>query len=349
VEKRGFQDHADLRAASKSSAPPILFHKDEIGASGNDLAESVRLEVRNPNRKIVGVIVNVVDDSLEGPEQLSIQWSLRSISVLQALLSEARDAGRVVILASDHGHVLDHGSKLSRKAESADRWRTPRADTAVAPDELLVKGSRVLVEGGQIVCPTSETVRYTANRRLGYHGGLTEQECVAPLAVLAPALIDIDGWEALAVSPPDWWFEGEATPVTERPKPRKTQTPKTKQPSKATLPLFETPADQADWVDALLASEVFAEQMETFAGRLKGEQIEQYLRVLADRNLVLLKNAFAQRIGVSALRVDGLIASLQRVLNVESYAVLSVDSSQTIRLNLQLLREQFRLEDSGGR
>ena len=53
VEKRGFQDHADLRGASKSSAPPILFHKDEIGASGNDLAESVRLEVRNPNRRIV--------------------------------------------------------------------------------------------------------------------------------------------------------------------------------------------------------------------------------------------------------------------------------------------------------
>ena len=151
----------------KPGAPPILFHKDEIGASGNDLAESVRLEVRNPNRKIVGVIVNVVDDSLEGPEQLSIQWSLRSISVLQALLSEARDAGRVVILASDHGHVLDHGSKLSRKTESADRWRTPGAETTVAGDELLVMGSRVLVENGRIICPTSETVRYTANRRLG--------------------------------------------------------------------------------------------------------------------------------------------------------------------------------------
>lgn len=349
VEKRGFQDHADLRAASKSITPPILFHKDEIGASGNDLAESVRLEVRNPNRKIVGVIVNVVDDSLEGPEQLSIQWSLRSISVLQALLSEARDAGRVVILTSDHGHVLDHGSKLSRKTESADRWRTPSAETIVAIDELLVRGSRVLVEKGQIICPTSETVRYTANRRLGYHGGLTAQECVTPIAILAPDLIDIEGWEAQPVSPPEWWFEGETAPVMERPKPRRTQTPKTEQPSKPTLPLFETRADQTNWVDALLASEVFAEQMETFAGRLKREHVEQYLRVLADRNLVILKSAFAQRIGVSALRVDGVIASLQRVLNVESYAVLSVDSSQTIRLNLQLLREQFRLEDNNGR
>ena len=72
--------------------------------------------------------------------------------------------------------------------------------------------------------------------------------------------------------------------------------------------------------------------METFAGRMKKEQVEQCLRVLADRNLVLLKSAFAQKLDMSGLRVDGLIASLQRILNVEGYAVLSVDASQTIRL-----------------
>ena len=274
---------------------------------------------------------------------------MRSVSVLQALLSEARDAGRIVILASDHGHVLDHGSKLNRKTDSADRWRMPGTETTVAENELFVKGSRVLIEGGQIICPTSESVRYTANRRLGYHGGLTPQECVAPIAVLAPALMDIDGWGMQPANPPDWWFDGEAVPVVERPKPRKAPTLKAKPAGRPSLPLFEAPADPANWVDALLASEVFEEQMETFAGRLKREQIEQYLRVLADRNLVLLKSAFAQRIGVSALRVDGLVASLQRVLNVESYSVLSVDSSQTIRLNLQLLREQFRLGDNSGR
>jgi hypothetical protein len=115
------------------------------------------------------------------------------------------------------------------------------------------------------------------------------------------------------------------------------------------MPLFEQAATQGDWVDELLASEVFAEQMETFAGRLKKDQAEQYLRVLADRNLVLLKTAFAQRLDVSVMRVDGMIASLQRVLNVEGYPVLSVDSSQTIRLNLQLLRDQFGLGDTSGR
>jgi hypothetical protein len=350
VEKRGFQDNVDLRAAGRPGTPPVLFHKDEVGTSGSDLAESVRLEIRDPHRKVVGVIVNVVDDHLEGPQQLSIQWSLRSIPVLHALLGEARDAGRAVVLASDHGHVLDHGSKLSRKTDSADRWRTFHGETPIEADELVVKGSRVLVDGGQIVCPTSENVRYTANLRLGYHGGLTAQECVAPLAVVAPALMDIGGWRVEKVQTPEWWSDVDtAAPPAERPKPRKTPTTKGKEPRTAALPLFQTSPDNVDWVDALLASEVFAEQMTTFANRLKREQVEQSLRALADRNMVLLKSVFAQRIGISALRVEGLIASLQRILNVEGYPVLSVDASQTIRLNIQLLREQFGLgENSGG-
>jgi hypothetical protein len=161
--------------------------------------------------------------------------------------------------------------------------------------------------------------------------------------------MEIDGWTVERVSPPEWWFDVDPAPTAERPKPRKTPTAKGKEPRIAALPLFQTSPDYVDWVDALLASEVFAEQMATFANRLKREQVEQSLRALADRNMVLLKSVFAQRIGISALRVEGLIASLQRILNVEGYPVLSVDASQTIRLNIQLLREQFGLgENSGG-
>jgi hypothetical protein len=337
AEKRGFQEHPELR-----SGKPLLFHKDEVGSSGADLGESLRLAVSKNDSKIVGVVLNVIDDSLGGPEQLSIQWNLRSIAVLQTLLSEAKSAGRVVILASDHGHVLDHGSKLTRKTDSADRWRPANDVTDLSTDELLVKGPRVLAEGGQMIAPISETARYTANRRLGYHGGLTAQECVVPLAVVAPALMEIEGWQAQTAIPPDWWFEGEITTQEDRPSRNKTGK---KEPHKPPLPLFATTAGQDNWVDALLASDVFASQMETFAGRLKRKQVEQYLRLLADRNLVLLKSAFAQKLGVSGLRVDGLVATLQRIVNVEGYAVLSVDASQTIRLNLQLLREQFELGD----
>lgn len=339
VEKKGFQDHTELR-----SFKPVLFHKDDVGSSGADLSEAVRVAVGKSERKIVGVVLNVIDDSLGGPEQRSFSWNLQDIPVLQTLLSEAKSSGRVVVLASDHGHVLDHGSKLNRRVDSSDRWR-PVSEAAPSTDELMVKGARVLVEGGRLVAPVSETIRYTANRRLGYHGGLTSQECVAPIAVLAPALMEIDGWEILPETPPDWWFEGEAVPQVERPKVKKPG--KRKDPQMPVLPLFED--NRVDWVTSLLASSVFTEQMATFAGRLKEDQVEKSLRVLADRNLVLLKSVFALRLELSGLRIDGWIASLQRILNVEGYPVLSVDASQTVRLNLTLLREQFDLGESNGR
>ena len=340
VEKKGFQEQAELRPLK-----PVLFHKDEVGSSGADLSEALRLAVGKNERKIVGVVLNVIDDSLGGPEQRSFRWNLQDIPVLQTLLSEAKSAGRVVVLASDHGHVLDHGSKLSRKADSADRWRPATGDDSLAEDELLVKGTRVLVEGGRLIAPFSETLRYTANRRLGYHGGLTSQECVAPIAVLAPALMDIEGWEILPETPPDWWFEGEVVTQVERPKVKKAG--KRKDPQMPVLSLFED--SRTDWVNTLMESSVFKDQMSTFAGRLKQDQVEKSLRVLTDRNLVLLKSVFAQRLELSGLRIDGWIASLQRILNVEGYPVLSVDSSQTVRLNLQLLREQFDMGETNVR
>ena len=340
VEKKGFQEQAELRPWK-----PVLFHKDEVGSSGADLSEALRLAVGKNERKIVGVVLNVIDDSLGGPEQRSFRWNLQDIPVLQTLLSEAKSAGRVVVLASDHGHVLDHGSKLSRKADSADRWRPATGNDSLAEDELLVKGTRVLVEGGRLIAPFSETLRYTANRRLGYHGGLTSQECVAPIAVLAPALMDIEGWEILPETPPDWWFEGEVVTQIERPKVKKAG--KRKDPQMPVLSLFED--SRTDWVNTLMESSVFKDQMSTFAGRLKQDQVEKSLRVLTDRNLVLLKSVFAQRLELSGLRIDGWIASLQRILNVEGYPVLSVDSSQTVRLNLQLLREQFDMGETNVR
>jgi hypothetical protein len=159
--------------------------------------------------------------------------------------------------------------------------------------------------------------------------------------------MQIEGWGVHNAIPPDWWLEEESEPVRERPPLRNTG--RNQASLKPTMPLFEAPVSVEDWVDALMTSDVFIEQMQTFAGRLKKEQVEQYLRVLAERNLVLLKSAFAQKLDISGLRIDGMIASLQRILNVEGYPVLSVDSSQTIRLNLPLLREQFELGDKNGR
>jgi hypothetical protein len=85
--------------------------------------------------------------------------------------------------------------------------------------------------------------------------------------------------------------------------------------------------------------------MEVFGGRLKREHVEQAVRALTERNGVQMKPALAQRLAVPPIRVDGILASLQRILNVDGYPVLTIDSSQTVRLNLALLREQFALNE----
>ena len=45
------------------------------------------------------------------------------------------------------------------------------------------------------------------------------------------------------------------------------------------------------------------------------------------------------------MRLDGFLAKLQRLLNVDGYAVLQVDRAQNrVSLNVPLLRRQFELE-----
>jgi hypothetical protein len=247
-----------------------------------------------------------------------------------------------VILLSDHGHVLDQGSKLIRRQDASDRWRSVVVDQPISGDELVVAGHRVLADGKHFISPAIESLRYTPNRRQGYHGGLTPQECLAPISVVAPSLTEIEGWQVQATPAPDWWLDnaGEESVTLPHITPRKG-----KAAARPPLPLFQDVDKQGDSVAALLASEVFVQQMEVFGGRLKREQVEQAVRALTERNGVQMKPALAQRLAVPPIRVDGILASLQRVLNVDGYPVLTIDSSQTVRLNLALLREQFALNE----
>jgi hypothetical protein len=53
----------------------------------------------------------------------------------------------------------------------------------------------------------------------------------------------------------------------------------------------------------------------------------------------------AHRAACPLARLDGLVAKLQRVLNVDGYEVLRLDRrSDLVELNVDLLRRQFELE-----
>ena len=133
-EKTGFAEHAGLLRHCRSGAPPVLFHKDALQETGEaSLAEGVIREIESPRRRVVGVVINAVDDHLLKGDQLDIRWSGDEIKVLPKLLYEARAAGRMVVLATDHGHVLDFQTEC-RPHEQGDRWRS--AGDAPADDEI---------------------------------------------------------------------------------------------------------------------------------------------------------------------------------------------------------------------
>jgi hypothetical protein len=120
----------------------------------------------------------------------------------------------------------------------------------------------------------------------------------------------------------------------------------------AGLELFERASAgvEADvgWIEALLNSPIYLEQS-TLAvrGAPPKELMTKLLRSIESRGGTAVKQALAQDIGMPQFRVDGLILNVSRILNVEGYEVLTFDrASETVSLNLSLLRTQFELKTS---
>jgi hypothetical protein len=271
------------------------------------------------------------------------------LSVLRYRLSGLRK--RHAWEHTDHGHVLDYQSVFRRGQAGADRYRSDQQPPEA--DEVLIQGFRVgKTLGGRFVAPSSEKIYYTS-RKNGYHGGVAPQELIVPLAVLAAETFDVGALVSVPQHVPSWWSGETAaveartspTPVGEKPKP----TAKAK--AEEELPLFAATRKAAAttttaWIERLLNSALFAKQCE-LAGRTvpQKDQVRLILVALDDRGGVILKNVLSERVQIPGLRMNGVLAVLRRILNVDGYPVLMVDEDgETIRLNRQLLMRQFELE-----
>jgi len=349
TEKRDFATHTDLLAVSHPAYPPVVFHKGEIieaGAAG--ISETVREALQNAHQKVVGVVLNAVDDHLAKSEQLRFSWNIGQFQYLDALLYEARLARRAIVLTSDHGHVLEDGARqLQRGTE--ERWRAFEAPLATA--EMAFAGPRVEGVTGmpRIIALWSETARYSRKKQ-GYHGGATPQEVLVPLVVLTPRHASIMGWEALPEHEPAWWSRAEsvrretpAMPVPPTPRPKKSTA--TQGSLFATAATGSPRQPQGDWLERLLDSPVFAAQ-QRLAGRKapNNAMVRAALKALDGQQDGLSHRMLGQVLGLAELQVRGLLAGLQRLLNVDGYQVIVVDeASGIVELNRRLLDKQFQL------
>ena len=94
---------------------------------------------------------------------------------------------------------------------------------------------------------------------------------------------------------------------------------------------------------ALFASEIFGQQKKLVGRQLRDDQIVRtVLRALDQHGGRMTAVALARAVNYPAHRLPGLLATLQRLLNLDGFGVLARDeNSDTVELNRDLLRRQF--------
>jgi hypothetical protein len=296
---------------------------------------------------VVAVVLNTVGDSLaKGRQAIDPAWTPDEVSGLRQLLERAVIGGRLVILTSDHGHMLEHGSRL-RASPGGSRWR--RADTgAPEADEVVVSGPRVLVPEGRAVLAATEDLRY-GTRAHGYHGGATLAEVSAPLIVLLPPGVEAPaGWHGRGVDP-DWWT-GVVTPPPTPPVLKRRAAAK-KPAAQQGDGLFEEPVAQpaTSRGTILIRSAAFkTAHREWPANRVAPPEVFSAVvdALIASGGRLPVGNVLAAA-GARGRAPRGLISAMTRVLNRDNYGVLILtDSDRTVLLDLELLDEQFPVTGS---
>jgi hypothetical protein len=357
AEKRNFEAHPSLKQCCDKRYPPVLFHKKEVsegarGAVGDDLSRVIL----SPNNRIVGVVINAIDDFLSKGDQMPMLWSISRISHLGSLLKLARDSGRVVVLASDHGHVWHRPDAKSFSSDEGSRWRAQTGE--VRDGEMLLTGSRVRDDKGQqaVIAPWVETIYY-GRQQNGYHGGITPQEMVCPLVLLTDKSSAYSGLHTCEYPKPEWWLSAPtATAAVE-------EAPVSVTVSKGQLTLFDQMHEEAaqpeppaptlpktvpaqGWIGRLLTSEAYRNQKDLIRRHApEDDVVRRCLETLDANGGIMTPTAFSKAADVPAARLDGLIARIQRLLNVDGYEILTLSRNENrIELNVVKLKRQFDLE-----
>jgi len=371
VERKNFESNKDLVEVCDKRYPPILFHKQQL-TEGNRGAISAELSAKltAANHKVIGVVINAIDDRLSNAQQVVESWSLSRISPLRALLRLARDSGRVVILASDHGHVWHRPDGQYRPYEESSRWRSD--DGKCAPDEIVLSGSRMVAGSDSVIVPWSEKVYYSRQQN-GYHGGATPQEMVCPLVLLTDKTSAYSGLYRCEYPKPEWWSAAPtASPVIEEPQvtitiPADQTAPKSgtptlfdleelgKQDTKPTTGRVDTgasssPSDESQssstWIEALFQSQAYKDQKAMLRRHPVDDAVLRgCLMALDASGGIMTPTAFAKAADIPLVRLDGLVRQIARVLNVDGYEILTLDRTENrMELNVTKLKRQFDLE-----
>jgi hypothetical protein len=124
-------------------------------------------------------------------------------------------------------------------------------------------------------------------------------------------------------------FEEDANPAV---------TPIQKVPQATNVPL--------EWLERLFASPGYKDQKEFVRRHAPDDDlVRRCLEAMDSSGGIMTPAAFAKAADISAARIDGLIAQMQRLLNVDGYEILTLSRSENrIELNVSKLKRQFDLK-----
>ena len=225
---------------------------------------------------------------------------------------------------------------------------------------MLLTGERVRDDKGRraVIVPWAETLYY-GRQQNGYHGGVTPQEMACPLVLLTDKSSAYSGLHTCEYPKPEWWSSTPtATAAVEEP-PVILMVPKGQgslfdfddvdEVAEGPVPPVPTPTKAVApkaWVGRLLASEAYKNQKDLVRRHApEDDVVRRCLEALDGGGGIMTPTAFSKAADVPAARLDGLIALIQRLLNVEGYEILTLNRTENrIELNVVKLKRQFDLE-----
>ena len=335
---------------SGTEVPTLLLRSESQTRSGAASEEALRL-VEDPDRRIVAIVVNAIDDALKGNPATRHPWGVDNIASLGDLLEKARSTGRAVLLASDHGHVpADLMEYKGAVANGGARWRPLTADTEPVHDfEVAFPAGRAWAPKGAygVALMADDGGRWGGSTHAGEHGGATLAEIVAPCVLVGAE--DLQGPlpdEALGIRAPyvpTWWHLAVPLPSPVADEAKAMKPAQLALPSVTPPPAAPPPAKRPSRppMSGFSKSKVLEARAADAAFRKEVVRAVDFLLV---RNGVATSGAFATEMGVLQRRVGGLVAKMQETLNVDGYEVLRYDAvAQHVALDVGKLRLLFEV------
>jgi hypothetical protein len=319
VEAKAFREHGGLRAACGEGCPPVVFHKGDLDGEFGGLASSVESKISESKNKVVAVVLNAIDDHLDRDDQILGHWDVESVKYLVNLLNLAFHSGRTMILASDHGHVLERSSELRKgNGMGGARWQPGRP---AQEGEVALAGPRVLCDGGMVVMPWSERLRYTMKKN-GYHGGVHPREVLAPLVVLGPIDRPLKGWTEIRHGMPAWWQQGSPLKVSAL--PSLSYNPRAASPKSGQLALFEDGPGPSDLPRRILDFPLVAQQWKAQKNAPPVEWTLSLLRLLEQHGRQATVVDLSLALNLPEVRFRHLLGQLGPLLTLDGVPMLGL-------------------------